>query len=169
MSKLLDTIYNKIYESEQVSEYDDCAEETSPKTELDIAKELYDRGVKGESNTVEDYYELKELLTDLEDIAIIDEIISDEKNHIELFNNLIKKYDHIEPAKDGLEDNSEEIIEGEEFSDFEETKKAFYSGDLEKAKTMVGDLELNDAMDKLNKNPDDKFKEFINNVINNRI
>lgn len=111
MSKLLDSIYQKIYESD---ECEDCIEDTRPNTESDIAKELYDKGVKGESSTVEEYYDLKEMLTDPEDIAIIEEIISDEKNHIELFNKLIQKYDHIEPAKDGLESEGSETVDSTE-------------------------------------------------------
>lgn len=165
MSKLLDKIFEKVYESENLQECDDCAEDTAPKTEFDIAKELYTRGVKGESTTIEDYYGLKEMLTDQEDIAIIDEIISDEKNHIELFNKLIQKYDHIEPAQDGLE-SKEEIVEEETFSDYEETRKAFHNGDLEKAKELVGDLDLKTAMENLKKTPDKEFQDFINQALN---
>jgi rubrerythrin len=58
---------------------------------------------EGEHDAIEGYEKLipwLEKYDDQESIGHIREIISDEKNHLELLTNILKKYDGIEPAKD---------------------------------------------------------------------
>jgi len=53
-----------------------------------------------EQEAIHGYYELLASLTDPEDIAQIEEIISDEKNHSHMLTNMALKYDNIEEAED---------------------------------------------------------------------
>jgi|LSQX01.1.fsa_nt_gb rubrerythrin len=54
-----------------------------------------------EQEAIKGYYQLLELITDPADQAVIKEIISDEKNHSQLLNDMVLKYDtNIAAAED---------------------------------------------------------------------
>ena len=63
---------------------------------------LLSKNNKGEQDAIEGYQALLSVLgdCDAEVVSVINEIISDEKNHSEKLNALIEKYDSIEPNKD---------------------------------------------------------------------
>lgn len=63
---------------------------------------LISKNNEGELDAIEGYQELLSFIgdEDKEAVEIIEEIISDEKNHIEKLNQLMLKYDSIEPNKE---------------------------------------------------------------------
>lgn len=63
---------------------------------------LLSKNNKGEQDAIEGYHALLSVIgdSDAEAVSIINEIISDEKNHSEKLNALTEKYDNIEPNKD---------------------------------------------------------------------
>lgn len=63
---------------------------------------LLSKNNKGEQDAIEGYHALLSVIgdSDAEAVSIINEIISDEKNHSEKLNALTEKYDSIEPNKD---------------------------------------------------------------------
>lgn len=63
---------------------------------------LISKNNEGEQDAIEGYQELLSVIgdEDKEAVDIINEIISDEKNHSEKLNKLAEKYDGIEPNKD---------------------------------------------------------------------
>lgn len=68
-------------------------------------KELCAKNIADEAEAIEGYYPLLEALElekDEEGIAIIKEIISDEKNHLNLLQGLMMQYDEIKIAGDGM-------------------------------------------------------------------
>jgi len=68
--------------------------------DMSIASVISKNG-EGEYDAIEGYQELLTLVADdPEAVAVIEEIISDEKNHIEKLNELMLKYDDILPNKD---------------------------------------------------------------------
>ena len=68
--------------------------------DMSIASVISKNG-EGEYDAIEGYQELLTLVADdPEAVATIEEIISDEKNHIEKLNELMLKYDDILPNKD---------------------------------------------------------------------
>lgn len=70
------------------------------KSNMDIAA-LISKNAEGEYDAIQGYQELLAVIgNNEEDRAVIDEIISDEKNHAEKLNALMLKYDKIEPNKD---------------------------------------------------------------------
>lgn len=58
------------------------------------------------------------------------------------------------------------LVNESEFVDYETVRKLFHNGNKDKAKELVGDLDINNAMRKLNKNPDEEFRDFINRYLN---
>lgn len=68
---------------------------------MNIAAEIT-KNNEGELDAIEGYQELLSFIgdEDKEAVEVIEEIISDEKNHIERLNELMLKYDKIEPSKD---------------------------------------------------------------------
>lgn len=70
------------------------------KSDMDIAA-LISKNAEGEYDAIKGYQELLVVIgNDPEAKSVIDEIISDEKNHAERLNELMLKYDKIEPNKD---------------------------------------------------------------------
>lgn len=70
--------------------------------DMSIASVISKNG-EGEYDAIEGYQELltyEQIANDPEAVAVIEEIISDEKNHIEKLNELMLKYDDILPNKD---------------------------------------------------------------------
>lgn len=68
-------------------------------------KELCAKNIADEAQAIEGYYPLLEALElekDEEGIDIIKEIISDEKNHLNLLQGLMAQYDDIKIANDGM-------------------------------------------------------------------
>ena len=66
-------------------------------------KELCAKNIADEAEAIEGYYPLLEELElekDEEGVAIIKEIISDEKNHLNLLQGLMMQYDNIKIAGD---------------------------------------------------------------------
>ena len=63
-----------------------------------IISSLLRANAQDENNAMRKYYQLLTILTDKEDIDIIKEIISDEKNHEKLLNQLDYKYSRIKVA-----------------------------------------------------------------------
>ena len=63
---------------------------------------LLSKNNKGEQDAIEGYHALLSVIgdSDAEAVSVINEIISDEKNHSEKLNALTEKYDNIEPNKD---------------------------------------------------------------------
>ena len=63
---------------------------------------LLSKNKKGEQDAIEGYHALLSVIgdSDAEAVSIINEIISDEKNHSEKLSALTEKYDSIEPNKD---------------------------------------------------------------------
>ena len=63
---------------------------------------LLSKNNKGEQDAIEGYHPLLSVIgdSDAEAVSIINEIISDEKNHSEKLSALTEKYDSIEPNKD---------------------------------------------------------------------
>lgn len=63
---------------------------------------LLSKNNKGEQDAIEGYHALLSVIgdSDAEAVSIINEIISDEKNHSEKLSALTEKYDSIEPNKD---------------------------------------------------------------------
>ena len=68
-------------------------------------KELCAKNIADEAEAIEGYYPLLEALElekDEEGIAIIKEIISDEKNHLNLLQGIMMQYDEIKIAADDM-------------------------------------------------------------------
>lgn len=63
-----------------------------------IISSLLRANAQDENDAMRKYYQLLTILTDKEDIDIIKEIISDEKNHEKLLNQLDYKYSRIKVA-----------------------------------------------------------------------
>lgn len=63
-----------------------------------IISSLLRANAQDENDSMRKYYQLLTILTDKEDIDIIKEIISDEKNHEKLLNQLDYKYSRIKVA-----------------------------------------------------------------------
>ena len=63
-----------------------------------IISSLLRANAQNENDAMRKYYQLLTILTDKEDIDIIKEIISDEKNHEKLLNQLDYKYSRIKVA-----------------------------------------------------------------------
>lgn len=63
---------------------------------------LLSKNNKGEQDAIEGYHALLSVIgdSDAEAVSIINEIISDEKNHSEKLNALTEKYDSIAPNED---------------------------------------------------------------------
>lgn len=68
-------------------------------------KELCAKNIADEAEAIEGYYPLLEALqeqNDEEGVALVKEIISDEKNHMNLLQGLMLEYDRINIAGDGM-------------------------------------------------------------------
>ena len=68
-------------------------------------KELCAKNIADEAEAIEGYYPLVEALEaegDKECLALVKEIISDEKNHLNLLQGIMMKYDNIEIAGDEM-------------------------------------------------------------------
>lgn len=68
-------------------------------------KELCAKNIADEAQAIEGYYPLLEELEEAKDdeaIAMIKEIISDEKNHLNLLQAIMLKYDNIKIASDDM-------------------------------------------------------------------
>ena len=70
----------------------------NPESANFIISSLLRANAQDENDAMRKYYQLLTILTDKEDIDIIKEIISDEKNHEKLLNQLDYKYSRIKVA-----------------------------------------------------------------------
>ena len=55
--------------------------------------------IRNEEEAIQGYYRLLHVITKQEEIDKINEIIADEKNHIEVLNKILEAHDGIRPAK----------------------------------------------------------------------
>lgn len=70
-----------------------------------MIKELCAKNIKDEAEAIEGYYPLVEALEAEDDkdcLALVKEIISDEKNHLNLLQGIMLKYDNIDIAGDEM-------------------------------------------------------------------
>lgn len=69
-------------------------------------QQLCAKNIKDEAEAIEGYYPLLEALIEAEDkdgVALVEEIISDEKNHLNLLQVILAKHDNIKIAADDMQ------------------------------------------------------------------
>lgn len=66
---------------------------------IHVAEEIA-KNMKAESDAMEEYYPLLNILEDEKDRATVEEILSDEKNHLIKLQAMQRKYDGIAPNRD---------------------------------------------------------------------
>jgi rubrerythrin len=97
--KIIENILKDIFKKlqEETEYYQD--EKTYDTPNLKVAAEI-EGAIESESDAIEIYLKLLEVITDKGDIKIVQEIISDEENHREKLLAMVKKYNKIPPSKD---------------------------------------------------------------------